>query len=84
MFPGQGTQFVGMGQKLVEYPGVSDMYNRASDILGYNLLNVCLKGPNQKLDKTVYSQPAIYVTSLAAVEKLKHEAPQVSIWIVMD
>ena len=75
LFPGQGSQFVGMGSKLLDYPNVADMYRLASKILGYDLLDVCLNGPKQKLNKTEYCQPAIMVTSLAAVEKLKNEKP---------
>ena len=77
LFPGQGTQFVGMGKNLINYPGVKDMYAAASEKLGYNLLDLCLKGPQQKLDRTVYSQPAIFVSSVAAVERLKHQNPKV-------
>ena len=77
LFPGQGSQFVGMGESLLKYPNVSKMYKIAKDILGYDLLDVCTKGPLEKLSKTVYCQPAIFVTSLAAVEKLRDEHPQV-------
>ena len=78
LFPGQGSQFVGMGGQLLSYPNVEDLYETASKILGYDLLQICLKGPKEVLNKTVYSQPAVFVTSLAAVEKLKDEDPSVS------
>lgn len=78
LFPGQGSQFVGMGKKLLEYPNVEKMYSLASKILGYDLLDVCLNGPKQTLDKTTYCQPAVVVTSLAAVEKLKETNPWAS------
>ncbi|KAK3866605.1 hypothetical protein Pcinc_027871 [Petrolisthes cinctipes] len=74
-FPGQGTQYVGMGKDLLKYPNVPEMYEAASSILGYDLLDVCLKGPSKKLDKTIYQQPAIVVASLATVEKLRDENP---------
>ncbi len=77
LFPGQGSQFVGMGADLMKYPGVPKMYNIASEILGYNLQEVCLKGPKEKLNKTMYCQPAIFVTSLAAIEKLSQDNPKV-------
>ena len=77
LFPGQGSQFVGMGDKLLGYPYVEDMYHVASGILGYDLLDVCLNGPAEKLNRTVYCQPAVLVTSLAAIERLKHENPMV-------
>uniref|UniRef100_A0A0B7A2E3 [acyl-carrier-protein] S-malonyltransferase n=1 Tax=Arion vulgaris TaxID=1028688 RepID=A0A0B7A2E3_9EUPU len=73
LFPGQGCQFVGMGQKLLDYPGVQDIYDEASSILGYNLLNLCLNGPKSELDKTVHCQPAVMITSLAAIEKCRED-----------
>ena len=73
LFPGQGAQFVGMGKTLLDYPIVRDMYEVASTILGYDLLALCLNGPKEDLDRTVHCQPAVLVTSLAAVEKLKEE-----------
>lgn len=80
LFPGQGSQFVGMGTDLLKYPNVSKMYKIASDILGYDLLDVTTKGPASKLNRTVYCQPAILVASLAAVEKLRDENPHVGIF----
>ncbi|XP_069113380.1 probable malonyl-CoA-acyl carrier protein transacylase, mitochondrial [Argopecten irradians] len=76
MFPGQGNHFVGMGKNLIHIPGAKDVYDRASVVLEYDLLEICLKGPESKLSKTEFSQPAIVVTSLAAVEKLREERPQ--------
>lgn len=75
LFPGQGTQFVGMGAQLVQIPEVLDMYEMASEILKYNLLELCLRGPKNRLNMTVYAQPAIFVTSLACLERLKEERP---------
>lgn len=79
LFPGQGSQFVGMGKKLLRFPGVQDLYEEASSILGYNLLDLCLRGPKSELDKTIHCQPAVVVTSLAAIEKCREEHPNVSI-----
>lgn len=64
-----------MGRELLQYPQVKDMYDLASSILGYNLLSICLEGPKETLNKTEYCQPAILVTSLAALEKLKQTTP---------
>jgi len=77
LFPGQGSHFVGMGAKLLAYPAAEKMYKAASNILGYDLLDMCLHGPRDVLSKTVHSQPAVLVTSLAAVEKLKEVCPKV-------
>lgn len=71
LFPGQGAQAVGMGAVAQSVPAAAELYQRANEILGYDLLTLCLNGPKEKLDSTVISQPAIYVTSLAAVEVLR-------------
>jgi len=73
LFPGQGLQFVGMGQKLLDVPAVKEMYSDASQILGYDLLKLCLEGPKSVLDETQYCQAATVVTSLAAVELLYND-----------
>lgn len=72
LFPGQGAQSVGMAGELVKsVPKAAHMFDEASAMLGYDLLKTCVEGPKERLDSTVVSQPAIYVTSLAAVEKLR-------------
>jgi len=71
MFPGQGAQTVGMGAELAaENPAAAELYKKASDILGYDLLEK-INGDKAELDTTAVSQPAIFVSSLAAVEKLR-------------
>ncbi|XP_056133443.1 malonyl-CoA-acyl carrier protein transacylase, mitochondrial [Lampris incognitus] len=75
LFPGQGSQFVGMGRGLLKYGNVREMFTAAEKILGYDLLSLCLNGPEEELMKTVHCQPAVFVTSLAAVEKLNQENP---------
>lgn len=78
LFPGQGAQSVGMGVELCERSAVArDLFTNASDILGYDLLKLCSEGPAEDLDSTIYSQPALYVTSLAALEQLKVDKPDV-------
>ncbi|CAC5426618.1 fabD [Mytilus coruscus] len=72
-FPGQGSQFVGMGKQLLPFPGVKGLYDHASEILKYDLLKLCLYGPKSELDKTIHCQPAVFVTSVAAIERLKEE-----------
>ncbi|CAA0373481.1 unnamed protein product [Arabidopsis thaliana] len=71
LFPGQGAQAVGMGKEAQSVGAAGELYKKANDILGYDLLDICVNGPKEKLDSTVISQPAIYVTSLAAVELLR-------------
>ncbi|KAF2568491.1 hypothetical protein F2Q68_00024830 [Brassica cretica] len=71
LFPGQGAQAIGMGKEAQSVAAAADLYTKANHILGYDLLDICVNGPKEKLDFTVISQPAIYVTSLAAVELLR-------------
>ncbi len=78
MFPGQGAQTVGMGRQLAgSLPGVRELYDRAGEVLGYDLARLCFEGPAEELDSTVCSQPALFVTSLAALEALRAESPEV-------
>jgi [acyl-carrier-protein] S-malonyltransferase len=74
LFPGQGAQVVGMGKPLAQgLPAARALYDEAAEILGYDLADLCWNGPAERLNSTVISQPAIFVTSLAALEKLKAE-----------
>ena len=76
LFPGQGAQTVGMGAALAaNLPAARRLFERAADILDYNLLELCTEGPAEKLNSTVYSQPALFVCSLAALEQLKQDEP---------
>jgi len=72
LFPGQGAQHVGMGKSIAQrFPAAARLYEQANEILGYDLAQVCFEGPAAELDTTVVSQPAIFVTSLACLEKLR-------------
>ncbi|XP_037093728.1 probable malonyl-CoA-acyl carrier protein transacylase, mitochondrial [Pollicipes pollicipes] len=77
LFPGQGAQRVGMADALLPFPHVADMFEEASALLGYDLLALCRDGPARELDRTDRAQPALLVTSLAAVERLREERPRV-------
>jgi [acyl-carrier-protein] S-malonyltransferase len=75
LFPGQGSQAVGMLKESKDLPVVQKMLATARDVLGYDLLKLCLEGPKEELDNTIYSQPALFVAGLAAVERLRAENP---------
>lgn len=67
LFPGQGAQFLGMGKGLLERSEIArNLFSRASEILGYDLAQLCVDGPELDLHLTKYSQPALFVHSLAA------------------
>lgn len=76
-FPGQGAQYLGMAKSLTDaHPTAKDLFDSASSILGYDLLQICTEGPEDKLNTTAISQPAIYVASLAAIEAIKADKGQ--------
>jgi [acyl-carrier-protein] S-malonyltransferase len=78
LFPGQGAQSVGMARDLcTSLPQARQLFTEASKLLGYDLLDVCVNGPAERLNSTVVSQPALFVASLAALEALKQSNPQV-------
>jgi [acyl-carrier-protein] S-malonyltransferase len=77
LFPGQGAQTVGMAGGLVRsLPAAQALFDRASTILGYDLLAVCVNGPAERLNATDVSQPAIFVASVAALEQLRTGEPE--------
>jgi [acyl-carrier-protein] S-malonyltransferase len=77
LFPGQGAQFVGMGQALADQlPAAAALFQRANEVLGYDLAEICFRGPAEKLNSTIHSQPGLFVCSLAAVEALRQQQPE--------
>lgn len=66
LFPGQGSQYVGMGQKLFnEHLEVRRVFEEANRTLGFDITALCFNGPEEKLNLTQYTQPAILTTSIA-------------------
>ncbi|MCS6964328.1 ACP S-malonyltransferase [Thermoflexus sp.] len=67
VFPGQGSQYVGMGRALYEaFPEAREVFEEADDRLGYALSRLCFEGPESQLNDTFYTQPAILTVSIAA------------------
>lgn len=76
MFPGQGAQFVGMGKDLYEqYSSARDLYDLADEILEFPLSRICFEGPEEELQQTRNTQPAIAVTSLALLKVATEISP---------
>ena len=72
LFPGQGSQSVGMGRGLYEaFPAVRAVYEEASSILGYDVAQLCFEGPVERLNLTEHTQPALLVSSAAALKALE-------------
>lgn len=72
VFPGQGSQSVGMGKSLCEaHPAIKQVYEEASAVLGYDSATLCFEGPAERLNLTEYTQPALLVSSIAALKTLE-------------
>ena len=74
IFPGQGSQIIGMGKEFFEkYNIVKDLFKQADDVLGFNLSKIILEGPKDKLDLTSNTQPAIFLISYSIFQVVKKE-----------
>lgn len=74
LFPGQGSQTVGMGKDLADkYPVARQTFDQADDALGYKLSELCFEGPEEKLRLTEITQPAILTASVAALRVLREK-----------
>lgn len=77
IFPGQGSQAVGMGKELAEkYPIARQTFEEADEALGYKLSEVCFNGPEDQLRLTEVTQPAILTVSVAALRSLEGRVPK--------
>jgi len=73
LFPGQGAQTVGMGVEIARaFPAAARLFERANNILGYELSKICFEGPAEQLNTTTISQPAMFVASAAILEALRN------------
>ena len=71
LYPGQASQYVGMGKDLYDkFPWVKDIFDKANELLGYDLKSVCFEGPEEELKQTHITQPAIFVHSVIVTQLL--------------
>lgn len=72
LFPGQGSQYVGMGKLLAEtFPEAARVFEQADKVLGFAFSDLCFNGPEHELNDTANAQPGIFVTSIAAWEVIR-------------
>ena len=74
LFPGQGSQYVGMAHNLyTAFPSARAVFEQADGVLGIPLSRLCFEGPEEKLNDTYNTQPAILATSIAAQRVLEEQ-----------
>ena len=79
IFPGQGSQHVGMGERLAKVSQAArDVFKRADEVLETHLSKLCFEGPEEELEATINTQPASFVTSIAWMEALQER------WMALD
>lgn len=79
LFPGQGTQVVGMGKALFDAsPKARDVFARVDEALGWSLSKLCFEGPEDALTLTKHTQPAVVAVSIAALEAVREAVPDLA------
>lgn len=75
VFPGQGSQAIGMGADLLDLPAAKEKFTQAEQILGWSVLEICQKGED-KLSRTLYTQPCLYVVESVLVDAMREKGQQ--------
>lgn len=81
IFPGQGSQYVGMGNNLKDFEACQKIFEQANEALGFSITSLMSEGPDEKLALTEFTQPAIVTHSVALFEQLKLELEKLDIKI---
>jgi len=76
LLPGQGSQYVKMLAEVADVPEVRALLDAAKLILGYDIMDICMFGPEERLQEVNIVQPALYIANLAAVEVLRNQRPE--------
>ncbi len=72
IFPGQGSQAVGMGKDLAaQFPAAKQIFDEADSVLGFSLSKIMWDGPKEELDETINTQPALYIQSLLLLPDIR-------------
>jgi len=76
LFPGQGSQYVKMMSTAASIPEVIEMCKKANEILGFDVLELCMKGPETQLEETRFCQPVMFLAGMAGIERLRKDKPE--------
>ena len=85
IFPGQGSQFVGMGHDFFnQFETAKQRFNQADELLGYSISDICFTGPEETLNQTQYTQVAIFIASACIYDQIATLDLNISSYAISD